>query len=347
MEDNGVMAYQRCPIRVCGPVVGTSRYVTGVAAWPPCRQALDAFTFFFRHGPTLSRYVSHIRSTLRLVGSPLGVLADTSSLLRGSMKWSAAVRYKPRADAEQTRALARFARKEVGRGDIADSWVVARHFCLRYGAEVVPMESAGTHSAISIGTSKELPVLTLTLFHRKLQQVPVMVVRRCICKLQGRALCGVCILQSRYGGGQVFPGLSYVEGLAYLKAGATQLKFERAAEWGTHAFRRGWANESLKAGGPTALFYSVGWRGVAAFSYVAAQSRGAMEAAEWLVEFSDSSEGESLRGKVLPRALGAQGFAVGQTSTLGESVDSGLTFRAPQRRRIQGVPNARRAHMLG
>ena len=42
------------------------------------------------------------------------------------------------------------------------------------------------------------------------------------------------------------------------------------------------------------MFYSGGWRGVAAFSYVAAQTRGAMEAAEWLVEFSDSSGGESL-----------------------------------------------------
>ena len=55
-------------------------------------------------------------------------------------------------------------------------------------------------------------------------------------------------------------------------------------EWGTHAFRRGWADEALRAGGPTALFYSGGWRGVAAFGYVAAQSRGAIAAAEWLVD---------------------------------------------------------------
>ena len=85
---------------------------------------------------------------------------------------------------------------------------------------------------------------------------------------------------------------SYAEGIAYLKAGAAHLKFERASEWGTHAFRRGWANEALKAGGPTALFYSGGWRGIAAFSYVTAQARGAIEAAEWLVEFADSSDGE-------------------------------------------------------
>jgi hypothetical protein len=46
----------------------------------------------------------------------------------------------------------------------------------------------------------------------------------------------------------------------------------------------------LKHGGPTALFYSGGWRGIAAFSYASAKSRGALSAAEWLVEYSDSSE---------------------------------------------------------
>ena len=90
----------------------------------------------------------------------------------------------------------------------------------------------------------------------------------------------------------VFPHVSYAEGLAYVKAADMLLKLERASEWGTHAFRRGWANEALKAGGATALFYSGGWRGVAAFSYVEAKARGALEAAEWLVEFSDSSDGD-------------------------------------------------------
>ena len=90
----------------------------------------------------------------------------------------------------------------------------------------------------------------------------------------------------------MFPHVSYAEGLAYLKAADMLLKLKRASEWGTHAFRRGWANEALNAGGATALFKSGGWRGVAAFSYVEAKARGALEAAEWLVEFSDSSDGD-------------------------------------------------------
>ena len=201
--------------------------------------------------------------------------------------------FQTSADAEQTRALVNCARKDFGRSDIADSWIVARHFCLRYGAEVVPMQTAGNHSAVHVAEEKNaLPVVTFTLFRRKMHNSPVTVVRRCICKLQGRTLCGACVLKTRVGNIRLFPHVSYTEGLAYLKAAAMHLRLERASEWGTHAFRRGWANEALRAGGATALFYSGGWRGVAAFSYVKAKARGAVEAAEWLVEFSDSSDGD-------------------------------------------------------
>ena len=50
---------------------------------------------------------------------------------------------------------------------------------------------------------------------------------------------------------------------------------------------------ALSWGARGALFYSGGWRGIAAFGYVAAQSRGALAAAEWLVDHSDSSDCEA------------------------------------------------------
>ena len=83
------------------------------------------------------------------------------------------------------------------------------------------------------------------------------------------------------------------EALAFLKAAATAMRFENAQHWGIHAFRRGFADDALRAGGPSALFWSGGWRGLAAFGYATAQSRGALAAAEWLIEHSDSSGGES------------------------------------------------------
>ena len=204
--------------------------------WPPSRGLLDAYAFFFQHGP--SRYLSHIRSALRLLEAPVNVLAETARMIRGAMKLSVgSVRFKPQADAEQTRALVNCARKDFGRSDITDSWIVARHFCLRYGAEVVPMQTAGNHSAVHVAEEKDaLPVVTLTLFRRKMHNSPVTVVRRCICKLQGRTLCGACVLKTRVGDIRWFPHMWCTEGLAYLKAAAMHLRLGRASEWGTHAF---------------------------------------------------------------------------------------------------------------
>ena len=126
-----------------------------------------------------------------------------------------------------------------------------------------------------------------------MHSAPVSVVRRCICKLQGRPLCGVCILQRRWCATRIFPTIVYADALALLKVAAEECDFDRALGWGTHAFRRGWADEALLAGGPTALFYSGGWRGIAAFGYVAAQSRGALAAAEWLVDHSETSDDDA------------------------------------------------------
>ena len=271
---------------------GLAAQSVGCSPWPPSRLAAEAYAFFFKQSTTMAQYVSHVRAALRLVDAPIGALADTGPLVRGLAKLpESRFRFKPRASADQTRKLVSFARRELLRQDVADSWVIARHFCLRYGAEVVPLEAAGAHSAVEITqVGDELPTVSLTLFQRKSQREPVVVVRRCICALQGKALCGVHVLIGRAADSRVFPHLSYADGLACLKASAARLGFERASEWGTHAFRRGWADEALRAGGPTALFYSGGWRGIAALGYTTAKSRGALAAAEWLVEFSDSSD---------------------------------------------------------
>ena len=41
--------------------------------------------------------------------------------------------------------------------------------------------------------------------------------------------------------------------------GKLMLKLERASEWGTHVFKRGWANEALQAGGAVEFFSFVRW----------------------------------------------------------------------------------------
>jgi len=111
--------------------------------WPPSTGVLETFVFFFRSGASLGQYLSHMRAVIRLLGMDLGVLADTSAVTKGSLKIAERTgqgrRAKMRASAEQTRALSTVAREQFNREDVADSWVLQRHFCLRYGSEVVPL----------------------------------------------------------------------------------------------------------------------------------------------------------------------------------------------------------------
>ena len=98
------------------------------------------------------------------------------------------------------------------------------------------------------------------------------------------------ILDARWQTGRIFPQLDYASGLGLLKAAADLAGLPEPFSWGTHAFRRGWAQEALVAGEPSALFFSGGWKGVAAFAYVSAKSRGAQAAAKFLVDFSSSDD---------------------------------------------------------
>ncbi len=174
---------------------------------------------------------------------------------------------------------------------LGDSWVVARHFCLRYG-EVLQIGNGRAPVRVDVAADGRRHVC-ITFMQRKYYSEPVEVTRTSICNLQGRALCSVCVVVRLRRDVQVpniFSGITYAESLGMQKIAAGARGFASAASWGTHAFRRGWATECLQAGGPTALFYSGGWRGLTAFAYASARARGAIAAAEFLVDHSDSSE---------------------------------------------------------
>ena len=264
---------------------------TGVPEWPPDQVVLSALVFAVQRASTLSRYCSHLRSTLRLLQAPLGALADTSMLVKGAQKSStSAPRFKATASAKQTRELVGYTRDVLQDAELADSWVVARHFTLRYGCEVLKLGADPSHSEVRCHVRDSMSEVTVVLHRRKMQDKSVHVVRQCICKSTSPELCGVCVLRRRCGQGAVFPALQYDRALAALKTAALALGFPRGAEWGTRCFRRGWADDALRRGGVPALFYSGGWRGLAAFGYASAQTKGEVLAAKWAADFSESSD---------------------------------------------------------
>jgi len=251
---------------------------------------LNTFVGLFRNGNTLQRYLSHVRSVLCLLHAPLGAIEDTQRLSRGAMKVTKDEfrREKIRATAEETRRIRRWC-SEAGYPLLASSWAIARQFCLRY-SELLHLGTSAVSFVFS-GEGRKTRAIRFT--RRKAYNEPCETTRRCICHLQGRLLCGVCALSSLGEEAPApFAGVQYADALAVLKLAAAALQLRSAAAWGTHAFRRGFADEALQQGGPAALFFSGGWKGVAAFGYASAQTRGAVAAAEWLVDHSDSSDNE-------------------------------------------------------
>ena len=113
---------------------GEAAAAAGRECWPPPPAVLHVFIRFFRNGSSLQRYVSHIRSVCRWLQIPLGALEDTERLMRGAEKLTpaSARRAKVRATGVETRRLHEWT-KAAGYPVLVESWVVARHFCFRYG----------------------------------------------------------------------------------------------------------------------------------------------------------------------------------------------------------------------
>ena len=175
---------------------------------------------FFTRMLSSSRYLSHIRSALRLLEAPVGVLAETTKIICGAMKLSGgSVRFTPRADAEQTRALVNCARKDFDRSDIADNWLVTRHFCFQYGQKCAHADSGKSLSGARRGREECTPSGYVDSVPSRIIS-PLTVRRRCICRLQDEHCAAPAFSGLEWETFAGFPHVMCTEGLAYLKTAA-------------------------------------------------------------------------------------------------------------------------------
>ena len=129
-----------------------------------------------------SRSLSYIRSALRLLEAPVGVLAETTKIICGAMKLSGgSVRFTPRADAEQTSVNC--ARKNFGRSDIEDNWLVTRHFCFKCVQRCAHADSGKSLSGARRGKGECTPSAYVNSVPSR-STSPLTVGRRCICRLR-------------------------------------------------------------------------------------------------------------------------------------------------------------------
>ena len=145
---------------------------------------------FFTRMLSSSRYLSHIRSALRLLEAPVGVLAETTEIICG--RYEVVCGRRPLHASGGGRANKSFSelcrkkrkkKRDFGRSDIADNWLVTRHFCFQYVQKCAHADSGKSLSGARRGKEECTPSGYVDSVPSRIIS-PLTVGRRCICRLQ-------------------------------------------------------------------------------------------------------------------------------------------------------------------
>ena len=191
-----------------------------------------------------SRSLSYIRSALRLLEAPAGGLAETTKIICGAVIYAQGVRFKPREYADQTRALINCARKDFRRSDIADSWLVTRHFCFECVQECAHADSEKSLSGVRRGKGECTPSGDVNSVPSR-NISPLTVGRRCICRKQGEHCAAPAFSGLKWETFACFPHVLCTESLAYLKTAAVRRHWREPANENA-CVSAWWANEALE-----------------------------------------------------------------------------------------------------
>ena len=178
-----------------------------------------------------------------------------------------------------------------GDAELADAFAVARGFLFRVQSEMVPLcvspYQLGTHSGIEFRKSR----VCVTLARRKNAPQRTYLERDCTCKLQGDALCAYHSLRRAVTRAQA-AGRSRVFSFSYASfASATKYYAARAGVMhvGTHAFRRGMAQDMAAQGCPLyEILQAGGWKSAGFMAYMSQHELEAGACAQFVANHSDS-----------------------------------------------------------
>ena len=167
---------------------------------------------------------------------------------------------------------------------------VARQFLLRVPSEGIPLQWDGSHSNVALEPTRA----SITLYKRKNSRVPVTLTRECCCTAAGERLCAVhwlhALRRSSAGCGQVF-SVSKHYFAKKIKELARQIGMEEHARLGTHAFRRGMAQDIIDNGGSLAvLMMAGGWTSSAYTAYLRGAQLDDVAVAGAIINLSDSED---------------------------------------------------------
>ena len=259
--------------------------------FPASVRVIIRFSAMFCNADSLQQYIKHVRWAHRFLGIDDSVCSspEIQQVINGLKKSMAAPLPKPALTSKQVLKMVKESMRE-GDIEMAGILAIARHFMLRMPSEAVPLEWDGGHSKITVEDTR----CSITLTTRKNRRAPSTMTRHCSCEETGRLLCSVHwlkVLRDRPGtGGRVFK-LNKDHLARRVKQLVAKIGVEDAERYGTHAVRRGMAQDILDMGGQLPALLKAGdWRSSAYLRYLRVSQTDDVAVAQAAMFLSDSDE---------------------------------------------------------
>ena len=290
---------QRAMLRAIGKSLRS--YSSGIKCWaafcdcmgiqqhfPATQEMVLKYLGIFSRYETCQQYIKHLKwahNFLRMECSWQG--AVHAQAMRGLKKGAIPPKAKPALHARMVSEMIKTAMGE-GSLEVAALMAIARHFLLRVPSEAIPLEWEGSHSSVTIRDS----TATITLTTRKNVVVPSVLERDCCCATSGRRLCSVHWLMTlkaqSQGQARVFT-IGEAEFRRKVESIAVIVGASTGSRVGTHAFRRGMAQDIIDAGGSLAVLLRAGdWKSRAFLSYLRESQPQEAAVSQAVINFSDS-----------------------------------------------------------
>ena len=299
-------------VMACGFAGSWKSVLSGLRAWsacmstffphsphfPMCDASLTAFASLFQSQGTFRQYLAHVRKGEVILRQSTRVSPGVEKALVRGLRRASVSRVLFRLGASSTRLLIRCA---VAHNDSESArlYSVAYTFMFRVANELIPIQQDGR--LVATGSLDWHSVVRrtragseVTLRTRKNAPNGAKVKRKCSCDIASPLLCGSCALLAqvraarRAGvrpGGCIFTSSSSSL-LRRFRAYCQELAFPRC---GWHAFRRGAADDMVRAGTPLGtVLHAGGWRSGAFLSYISRESLDTHAALDAMLSLSDS-----------------------------------------------------------
>ena len=256
-------------------------YCSGIRCWaaycdamghkthfPATAQMVIGWASIFSNPSTYTQYVKHLRWAHGFLHLPCTwETRAVKQVERGLQRSANLPRVKRAVTSKQVHPMI----TEAVQSDdlqVAALMAVARLFLLRVPSEGLPLQWSGEHSQITLTET----VAKIQLAKRKNSRGPVLLTRKCCCATSGRRLCAVHWLhimkKDATDDGKVFQVTKNEFGRK-IKLYAQRAGVPEASRVGTHAFRRGMAQDIIDQGGSlAALMTAGGWTSSAYAAYL-------------------------------------------------------------------------------